>query len=146
RAVFNQRKDAYHQLLRLLPLKGRFLHLGCGYGVLDFLLVYDSALRQVIGWDARADRVAAARNTYTVNRYPLMFVDDQPSCDGYDVLIVSADAGADWSAMPDLPEWVVLEDAPAIPTLLTEHRYRRQWEATGLAAYRKTMQEPNAGK
>ena len=140
KAVFNQRKDAYHQLLRRLPLKGRFLHLGCGYGVLDFLLVYDSALRQVIGWDARADRVAAARNTYTVNRYPLTFVDEQPSCDGHDVLIVSADAGADWSAAPDLPEWVVLEDAPAIPTLLTEHRYRLQWETAGLVAYRKSME------
>lgn len=141
KAVFKHRKDAYHHLLRILPLKGRFLHLGCGYGVLDFLLVYDSALRQVTGWDTRTDRVAAARNTFTVNRYPLTFVEEPPTCTGYDVLVASGDIGDNWPATPDLPEWVVLEDAPAhLPPLLAEQGYRLEWEVKGLAVYRKSVE------
>ncbi len=139
KAVFRQRKEDYHQLLRLLPLKGNFLHLGCGYGVLDFLLVYDSALRHVTGWDSRADRVAAAQNTFTVNRYPLRFVAGVPAPNGYDVLIVSMQTTAlDWDGA-QLPAWVVLEDVAAdVPALLRAQGYVPVLEASPLAVYRKS--------
>ncbi|MGV3762371.1 1-acyl-sn-glycerol-3-phosphate acyltransferase [Parapedobacter sp.] len=136
KAVFHQRKDGYHRLLRLLPLKGTFLHLGCGYGVLDFLLVYDSALRQVTGWDPDAERVAAAQHTFTVNRYPLRFTVDMHAFEGYDVLIVSPSANIDWQAVQYLPAWVVLEDASAdVPALLRRRGYVLKLEAAGLAVY-----------
>ncbi len=141
KAVFRQRKDHYHQLLRLLPLKGNFLHLGCGYGVLDFLLVYDSALRHVTGWDADAERVAVAQHTFTVNRYPLQFVNELPGYEGHNVLIVSAQAPADWHTAQHLPEWVVLEDAPAdVPALLAAQGYTLRLEVAvaALAVYRKS--------
>ena len=138
KAVFDQRKDHYHQLLRLLPLKGNFLHLGCGYGVLDFLLVYDSALRHVTGWDARDDRVSAAQNTFTVNRYSLRFVADVPALDGYDVLIVSTQTTVDWDKA-QLPARVVLEDvATDVPALLAARGYEPQLEVAALAVYRKS--------
>ncbi|MEC3879339.1 1-acyl-sn-glycerol-3-phosphate acyltransferase [Parapedobacter sp. 10938] len=139
KAVFHQCKDSYHRLLRLLPLKGTFLHLGCGYGVLDFLLVYDSALRQVTGWDRDAERVAAAQHTFTVNRYALRFVADMPAFARYDVLIVSPGANIDWQAVQHLPTWVVLEDAPAdAPALLGTRGYALKLEAAGCAVYWKS--------
>lgn len=137
--IFQQRKANYHQLLRLLPLKGRFLHLGCGYGVLDFLLVYDSSLRQVTGWDPDPQRVAAAQNTFTVNRYPLQFVSVQPASNEYNVLIVSPHAAVDWQTTQYLPEWVVLEDTSAeVGTRLIAGGYVLKLEVAGLAVYRKS--------
>ncbi len=137
KAIFNERKDSYHQLLRLLPLKGNFLHLGSGFGVLDFLLVYDSALRHVTGWDPDPLRIAAAQNTFTVNRYPLRFVADMPALAGLEVLIVSTQTTIDWATV-QLPEWVVLEDVAAdVSALLRGQGYIPVLEATPLAAYRK---------
>ena len=138
RAVFHQHKELYHQLLRLLPIKGNFLHLGCGYGVLDFLLVYDSALRHVTGWDSNPERVAAARNTFTVNRYPIRFVDDPPAFSGYDVCIVSAHTTVDWPIANDLPGWIVLENAlVGVSTLLEEKGFQPVLETSELAVFRK---------
>ncbi len=139
RTIFHQRKERYHQLLRLLPLKGSFLHLGSGYGVLDFLLVYDSALRQVTGWDPSAERMSVTQHTFTVNRYPLRFVSEPPAYEGYDVLIVSTAAAFDGHTAQHLPEWVVLEDAPAdIPAALVARSYVLKVETAGLAVYRKS--------
>jgi len=109
KATFNANKEAYHRVLRLLPLKGEFLHLGCGYGVLGFLLVYDSAERRVTGWDALDEKVRAAQHTYTVNRYPIGFVADMPSTTGYHVLLISGNAVADWKNRAVGAEWVVLD-------------------------------------
>ena len=78
RADFEQNKKLYHKLLSALPVKARILHLGCGYGVLDFLLVYDSAFRSVDGWDEDPEKVQAAQNTFTVNRFPVRFHQSYP--------------------------------------------------------------------
>jgi len=138
KALFDQRKEHYHHLLRLLPIKGDFLHLGCGYGVLDFLLVYDSALRHVTAWDSNPERVAAARNTFTANRYPIRFVDDPPAFSGYDVCIVSAHNTVDWPIANDLPGWIVLENALAgVSTLLEEKGFQPVLETSGLVVFRK---------
>src|SRR5690606_33431517 len=40
---FESNKKAYHEILHLIPPKAKVFHGGCGYGVLGFLLVYDSA-------------------------------------------------------------------------------------------------------
>ncbi|SMC31669.1 trifunctional MMPL family transporter/lysophospholipid acyltransferase/class I SAM-dependent methyltransferase [Moheibacter sediminis] len=77
-AEFNLNKKTYHKLLNLIPVKGKILHLGCGYGVLDFLLVYDSARRSVVAWDADAEKITIAQNTFTVNRFPVVFTENLP--------------------------------------------------------------------
>src|SRR5690606_37004412 len=71
-------KAIYHHLLKELPLKARILHLRCGYGALGFLLVYDSALRNLVCWDADSEKIRAARNTFTANRFPVSFTETLP--------------------------------------------------------------------
>src|SRR5690606_28804002 len=75
---FETNKKLYHKLLSVLPERARVLHLGCGYGVLDFLLVYDSAHRSVDAWDEDAEKVQIAQNTFTVNRFPVRFHKEYP--------------------------------------------------------------------
>ncbi len=70
---FETNKKLYHKILSVLPVKARILHLGCGYGVLDFLLVYDSAFRVVEAWDEDGEKIQIAQNTFTVNRFPVRF-------------------------------------------------------------------------
>lgn len=75
---FKINKKTYHKILSIIPIKGKILHLGCGYGVLDFLLVYDSAHRNVSAWDEDAEKIKIAQNTFTVNRFPLNFIEELP--------------------------------------------------------------------
>ncbi len=75
---FENNKNLYHKLLSVIPVKARILHLGCGYGVLDFLLVYDSAFRSVDAWDEDSEKIQIAQNTFTVNRFPLRFHKNYP--------------------------------------------------------------------
>ncbi len=137
RTVFKTNKERYHRLLRVLPLNGRFLHLGCGYGVLDFLLVYDGTERRVTAWDTHPEKIHAAAHTYTVNRYSLQFVMDIPPYTGYDVLVVSNGAAADWQARPDIPNLVVLEDPnPRASALLAEQGFELIHDDMGLAVFK----------
>jgi hypothetical protein len=64
--------------LGILPLRGKFFHLGSGYGILDFLLVYDSASRIVLGFDENPEKARIAQNTFTVNRFPVKFQNKIP--------------------------------------------------------------------
>lgn len=75
---FEQNKKVYHSILKNLPIKARILHLGCGYGALDFLLVYDSALRVVEAWDEDPEKVQVAQNTFTAHRFPVRFHPNYP--------------------------------------------------------------------
>jgi 2-polyprenyl-6-hydroxyphenyl methylase/3-demethylubiquinone-9 3-methyltransferase len=45
-----------------LPLEGRILDLGCGYGLLSHLLAMRSPERQVLGLDISAERVATSQD------------------------------------------------------------------------------------
>lgn len=78
KADFEFNKKSYHKILRLIPPKTKILHLGCGYGVLDFLLVYDSAHRNVLAWDEDSEKIKIAQNTFTVNRFPVHFSENLP--------------------------------------------------------------------
>lgn len=138
KAVFNINKACYHRLLRVLPANGRFLHLGCGYGVLDFLLVYDSAERRVTAWDNDGEKISAAQHTYTVNRYSLQFVMDIPPYAGYDVLIVSNSTMIDRQADQQIPDWVVLLTTdPIVSAFLTEQGFEFISGEGKLAIFRK---------
>lgn len=75
---FKINKHIYHKILGILPLKAQILHLGCGYGVLDFLLVYDSSQRHILAWDSSAEKIKAAKNTFTVKRFPVNFTESLP--------------------------------------------------------------------
>jgi len=138
KATFTTYKESYYRLLRQLPLKGHFLHLGCGYGVLDFLLVYDSAARQVMAWDADEEKIRAAQHTYTVNRYALQFVTDIPPLSVYDVLIVSKSASFDWAGQARTATWVVVEDAtPETKASLATQGFQLAFEGDYLVGFRK---------
>jgi len=139
KATFNAHKETYHRLLRQLPLKGHFLHLGCAYGVLDFLLVYDSAERRVTAWDADEEKVCAARHTYTVNRYALRFVAELPPVKDYEVLIVSDPASVNWMDHAIVATWVVIEgNYPDLHTTLQTHGFQLAFESNRLRGYRKS--------
>lgn len=89
RSDFESNKKTYYKLLEIIPVKGRILHLGCGYGILDFLLVYDSALRYVMGWDSNHEKIQIAQNTFTANRFPVKFQSEFPEIPAvFDFVIV----------------------------------------------------------
>ncbi len=139
KATFGAYKESYHWLLRQLPLKGYFLHLGCSYGVLDFLLVYDSAERQVTAWDADEEKVQAAQHTYTVNRYALRFVTDIPPAKSNDVLIVSDPAFIDWMDHAVIATWIVIEgNYLDVHTTLQTHGFQLAFESDRIVVYRKS--------
>src|SRR5690606_23197252 len=75
---FETNKKVYHKILNLIPINAQILHLGCGYGVLDFLLVYDSAKRNVSAWDKDSEKIKIAQNTFTVKRFPVHFIEELP--------------------------------------------------------------------
>lgn len=86
---FELNKKTYHKILNVIPTKGKFLHLGSGYGVLGFLLVYDSAHRNVTAWDADSEKIKIAQNTFTVNRFPVNFIEELPKkFDEFDFIIL----------------------------------------------------------
>lgn len=78
-AEFEQYKSIYHQILSVVPIESKIFHFGSGYGVLDFLLVYDSAKRTVAGWDEDSEKVQIAQNSFTVNRFAIYFVKEVPT-------------------------------------------------------------------
>ncbi|MGK6351662.1 1-acyl-sn-glycerol-3-phosphate acyltransferase [Parapedobacter sp. DT-150] len=136
KAAFTANHVCYHRLLRQMPLTGRFLHLGCGYGILDFLLVYDSAARQVLAWDDDDRMISVAQHTYTVNRYPLRFTPDVPPPGEADVVIVSGTA-IDWKPYRQDASWIVFEDIePEIPAL-TAQGFELAFNENGVTVFRR---------
>ncbi|MFA7686977.1 MAG: 1-acyl-sn-glycerol-3-phosphate acyltransferase [Moheibacter sp.] len=100
---FESNKKAYHEILHLVPPKAKVFHGGCGYGVLGFLLVYDSALRNVLAWDADSEKVKAAQNTFTTNRFPIHFTDVLPDIyEVFDYLILPPEG---FEKMINLENW-----------------------------------------
>ncbi|WP_257668352.1 1-acyl-sn-glycerol-3-phosphate acyltransferase [Parapedobacter tibetensis] len=139
KSVFTANKTAYHQLVRQLPLKTTILHLGCGYGVLDFLLVYDSAERHVTAWDGNPEKISAARNTYSVNRYPLHFMHHiRTKIQGYRVLIVSEAVTFDWTPYLETLEWIVFDQAESDNfTILDGLEFQLVFHEKDIRIYRK---------
>ncbi len=139
KSVFQTKKEVYHAVVRQLPLKARILHLGCGYGVLDFLLVYDSGERHVTAYDATPEHIRAAQHTYSVNRYPLHFVADIPlATDGFDVLIVSGNGeAANHSDILKSVEWLVLEDVEWNLFATLDEAFSLVFDSSGVKVFRK---------
>jgi len=54
----------YEQFHRLVPLKGRILDLGCGYGFMSYMLHFLSKERQIIGVDFDEEKIATANLCY----------------------------------------------------------------------------------
>ena len=57
----------YNQFHNLLPLNGRILDLGCGYGFLCYMLAFRSEERIVKGIDYDADKIETAQRGYSRN-------------------------------------------------------------------------------
>lgn len=138
KAQYRARAESYLALAHRLPLDAHILHLGSGYGVLDFLLVYDSARRRIDAWDTDEEKVLVAQNTYTTNKHGLNFAKDCPTFGPqHHVLIISGNA-AYYSAPRDAePEWLVFEevdDANAHPWL--NQNYQLLFEQGTIRLYR----------
>lgn len=105
---FEQNKKLYHKLLSVIPVKARILHLGCGYGVLDFLLVYDS-FRSVKAWDEDLEKVQVAQNTFTANRFPVKFHEKFPDIlSANDFVIVQNEKEKErFENLADLEDWEI---------------------------------------
>ena len=87
---FERNKKLYHKIICLLPVKAKIFNIGSNYGVLGFLLVYDSSLRNVLGWDSDPDKIKITQNTFTANRFPVRFTHDFPKIiQIFDFVIVS---------------------------------------------------------
>lgn len=71
--TFHSRKDSYHALVAALPEQTRILHVNSHWGVLDYLLAYDAAGRNIVSWGAEENIRKVCSNTYSVNRYALQF-------------------------------------------------------------------------
>jgi Predicted exporter len=138
KADFRANAARYHWLLRQLPGDARILHLGCGYGVLDYLLVYDSAGRSVTAWDADAATILAARHTYTVNRYPLRFVTSPPASGAYDAVIISRAQTGPMCCVNEHTRWIVLEDVQTeeLP-ILAQKDFQLVAAESGIKVWRK---------
>ncbi len=54
----------YAQFHKLIPLQGRILDLGCGYGFMSYMLHYLSVDRTVTGVDYDEDKIATAAHCY----------------------------------------------------------------------------------
>ncbi len=58
----------YELFHNLLPRRGKFYDLGCGYGFMTFMLHWASEDRQFIGVDYDEDKIATAAHNYTFNQ------------------------------------------------------------------------------
>ncbi len=54
----------YSQFHELLPMRGRILDIGCGYGLMSYMLHFLSKERQITGIDHDEEKVATANHAY----------------------------------------------------------------------------------
>lgn len=123
---FESHKNLYHTILSKLPVKARILHLGCGYGVLDFLLVYDSAFRSVGAWDEDAEKIQIARNTFTVNRFPVRFHTQFPETltAGDFVIVQNEKYKKQFENLINLDEWEIFFSEKNLTIFINKHAGR----------------------
>jgi 1-acyl-sn-glycerol-3-phosphate acyltransferase len=57
-------EDYYEPFHKLLPRKGKFYDLGCGYGFMTYMLHWASEERYFTGVDYDEDKIVTAQNTY----------------------------------------------------------------------------------
>lgn len=137
KSTYRARAAAYLALARQLPLDAHILHLGCDYGILDFLLVYDSAHRRIDAWDADPEKVNVARHTYSTAQYGLNFVEDCPTFGPrHQVLILSGNAGRGNLPKGEEPQWLALDEVDDTGQPWTDHTvYRLVFEYENIRLY-----------
>lgn len=138
KATYNDHAGSYLALARELPLDAHILHLGCGYGVLDFLLVYDAGHRRIDAWDPDEEKLSVARNTYTTNKYGLNFAKYCPTFGAkHQVLIISGDEACKSACDDTQPKWLVFEqvDEANIQLWLTHKQYQLVFKQGDIRLY-----------
>lgn len=56
--------DNFRQFHEHLPLKGKILDLGCGYGYIDYMLAYTSSEREITAVDHDAEKISVAQHCF----------------------------------------------------------------------------------
>lgn len=62
--IKTQMEKNYALFHELLPLKGRILDIGCGYGFMSYMLHFLSPEREILGLDYDEDKIATAQHGY----------------------------------------------------------------------------------
>lgn len=86
--------DSYRDFDRMLPRRGRILHLGCGLGQIDLMMKLLSPGRDIVAVDADAESIAAAQNNY-LRHDGLEYVCADPEtfdCSGFDAVFTGKSA------------------------------------------------------
>lgn len=58
-------EDNYAVFHQLLPVKGKIMDIGCGYGFLSYMLSFLSEEREILGLDYDEDKIATAEHAYS---------------------------------------------------------------------------------
>lgn len=58
-------EDNYAVFHQLLPVKGKIMDIGCGYGFLSYMLSFLSEEREILGIDYDEDKIATAEHAYS---------------------------------------------------------------------------------
>lgn len=136
--TYRKHAASYLAVAHHLPLDSRILHLGCGYGVLDFILAYDAPRRLIDAWDPDEEALSVARNTYTANKYRLNFAEDCPTFEPqHQVLIISGNEVCSYVPRHAKPEWLVFEqvDEENSRLLLDLSNYKLMFEHGSIKLY-----------
>jgi 1-acyl-sn-glycerol-3-phosphate acyltransferase len=81
----------YQQFHELLPKKGKFLDIGCGYGFMSYMLHFCSSSREMIGIDYDEEKIETANHCFSRNDQVRFICTDvnSYSFEKYDGIIVS---------------------------------------------------------
>lgn len=93
KADFEQRKEEYYALNKLLKDDAKILHLADDYGQLDFLLVMQQAKRKVQSFIVDTEKRGIAQSNYIVKKRELTYLDSLQQLQAkYDTLLISNSA------------------------------------------------------
>ncbi len=58
--------EKYYELFhRIVPRKAKIIDIGCGYGFLDYMLMFTSPEREILGLDYDSEKIAVANNCFS---------------------------------------------------------------------------------
>jgi len=84
-------ENNYQLFHELLPLSGKLLDIGCGYGFMSYMLHFTSPLREITGIDYDEEKIETANNCFSRNEWINFICADAASFnfEKYDGIVLS---------------------------------------------------------